>query len=195
MFTSAAVLASVLVSVLIIASLFLKTFGPAQPVPTRGIIPSGLAWEGLFQFLSSHLGTGARFLAECRSPANNPHEDKRADCAAGGLRDIAVCFRPVGLSSQRAVHRARRGLYLPVVPRSGRLPCIVVQPCQPRFIHDPGEAFCVGAWRQGVHAPRAQSFWRRGVSHGHVFPLRKAFWRRLIVAAFDLHAVFEAADS
>src|SRR5260370_8486346 len=138
MFTSATFFASLLVVVFMCGCLFLKTFGPTQPVPPRGIIPSGLAWEGLFQFLSSHLGTGARFLAACRSPANNPHEDKRADCAAGGLRDIAVCFRPVGLSSQRAVHRARRGLYLPVVPRSARFPCILVPPPHPRCIHDPG---------------------------------------------------------
>src|SRR5260370_20435454 len=128
MFTSAAVLASVLVSVLIIASLFLKTFGSTQPVPTRGIIPSGLAWEGLFQFLNSQLGTGAQFLAACQRPANNAHEDKRANCATAILRDIAVCFRRVGLSSQDAGHRARPGLNLPFVPPSARLPRDEVPP-------------------------------------------------------------------
>src|SRR5258708_30703392 len=139
-----------------IASLLLKRCGPTQPVPTRGIIPSGLAWEGLFQFLNSQLGTGAQFLAACQRPANNAHEDKRANCATAILRDIAVCFRRVGLSSQDAGHRARRGLNLPVVPRSGRLPCIVVQPRQSRSIHDSGATFSVGAWRQRVNPPRAK---------------------------------------
>src|ERR1700682_2251806 len=41
------------------ASLFLKTFWLTQPLPTRGITRSGLAWEGLFQFLISHLRSGA----------------------------------------------------------------------------------------------------------------------------------------
>src|SRR5260370_17674529 len=113
MFTSATVFASVLVSVFIYASLSLKTFGPTQPLPTRGIIPSGLAWEGLFQFLSSHLGTGARFLAPCRSPANNPHENKRADCAAGALAHMSSCFRPFGLFTHPPAHPPPRRPYLP----------------------------------------------------------------------------------
>src|SRR5260370_42638784 len=107
MFTSATVFASVLVSVLINASLFLKPFGPTQPRPTRGIIPSGLAWEGLFQFLSSHLETGVRFAAACRRPANNPHENARPGCAARGRRDFAICFRGGGLPRQGTAHRAR----------------------------------------------------------------------------------------
>src|SRR5260370_35572720 len=95
MFTSAAVLASVLVSVLIIASLFLKTFGSTQPVPTRGVIPSGLACEDLFEFLNSQLGTGAQFLAAGRRPANKAHGAQVAIDGAAILLDLPVAVRVV----------------------------------------------------------------------------------------------------
>src|SRR5260370_26953110 len=128
MFTSVTVFAAVLVSVLIIASLFLKPFGPTQPLPTRGIIPSGLAWEGLFQFLSSHLRTGAQFLAACRRPAKSPNEDQLAACAARGRRDFAFCFRSGGLSRPGTDPPPRRGAYLRVGPGPVRLPRCGLQP-------------------------------------------------------------------
>src|SRR6267378_3962094 len=116
MFTSVTVL-FVLVSVFMNTSLLLKIFRPTQERPTRGIIPCGLAWEGLFPFLGSRPGTGARFAAACRRPADFPYENRRAGCAACLRCDFTFCFWLCRLPRQRSSDLSRRSAHLSLVSR------------------------------------------------------------------------------